>query len=301
MRKLIVTCLAATVALSAAPPASAQEAAVYRPAGQWALDYGEDYCRLSRNFSNGNSELSLAFERIEPGPFMRMIVITDGIRTFRRAEELGWSFAPGQGERKARYAQSKMADGKDYYNFGPVTVAPFEPPAPGALPPAYDRKAEQDLARPLTAISLGSGLLSPVRIETGALDAPIAAMQGCADDLAQTWGIDAARLPGSTPPVPEGGGVGWLPQGTIPFGEFSKFVGGANQVRLMVDASGKATRCEVHWATLGDSLNKRICDTLLDKAKFAPAKDAQGNAMAGVWIGSPMFLGPPMRGPAGRR
>lgn len=294
MQKYLVACLAAaSVTAGAAAPAAAQEAAVYKPAGQWALDYGDDYCRLSRTFSDGNNELSLAFERIEPGPAMRMVIIGDGIRTFRRADELGWSFAPGQSERKARYAQAKTAAGKDYYNFGPVTVVPWEPPAP---PPTYDRKAEQDAAKPFTAIALGSGLLSPVRIETGSLAAPVAALQGCADDLAQTWGIDAARLPGWTPPMPEGGGAGWLPQGTIPFSEFSKFAGGSNQVRLMVDPTGKATACEIHWATLSDSLNKRICDTLLDKAKFAPARDAQGEAMAGLWMGSPMFLGPPMPG-----
>jgi hypothetical protein len=279
----------------------AQEARVYKPAGQWALDYGDDYCRLSRTFSDGENELALAFERIQPGPMMKMVLVGDGIRTFRRADELGWRFAPGQGERKARYAQSKTAEGKDYYNFGPVSLATLEPPAPGVPPgppPAYDRKEEQAAAKPYTAVALGSGLLEPLRLETGSLEAPVGALQACADDLAQTWGLDPTKLAGadSAPAIPEGGGVGWLPQGTIPFEEFGKFAGGANQVRLMVDDAGKPSSCHIHWPTLSDSLNKKVCDTLMGKARFTPAKGPDAQPTAGLWIGSPLFLGSPMPG-----
>lgn len=299
MRSHIVTALtAAALAAPAMSPAAAQEARVYKPTAQWALDYGDDYCRLMRTFSDGKNELSLAFERIEPGPLMRLIMVGDGIRPFRSAEELGWNFAPGRGEeRKARYALSKTADKKDYYNFGPVMVAPFVP----GPPPAYDRAAERAVAKPFTALTVGSGLTEPVRIETGSMESPVGALQACADDLAKTWGLDPAKLAGATPAIPQGGGVGWLPQGTIPFDEFGKFAGGANQVRLLVDAAGKPASCHVHWPSLSDSLNKKICATLMDKASFVPAKDAQGQAMAGYWVGNPMFLGPPMPGFGGGR
>lgn len=297
MRRHFVTGLAtAALVAGATAPAGAQEARVYKPAGQWALDYGDDYCRLMRSFSDGKNELSLAFERIEPGPMMRLIMVGDGIRPFRSAEELGWNFAPGGGaERKARYALSKTADKKDYYNFGPITVAALLP----GPPPAYDRSAERAAAKPFSALTVSSGLTEAVKIETGSLEAPIGALQSCADDLAKTWGIDSTKLAGWTPAQPEGGGVGWLPQGTIPFEDFGKFAGGSNQVRLMVDAAGKATSCHIHWPTLSEATNKKVCNTLMEKARFVPAKDAQGQATAGFWVGSPMFLGPPM--PGGRR
>jgi hypothetical protein len=35
------------------------------------------------------------------------------------------------------------------------------------------------------------------------------------------------------------------------------------------------------------------------KARFAPAEDAGGTPISGFWVGSPLFLGPPM--PGGRR
>ncbi|MXO60587.1 hypothetical protein GRI89_13660 [Altererythrobacter salegens] len=285
--------------LATAPAASAGETLVFKPTGQWALDYGDDYCRLSRNFSDGTNEMAVAFERIQPGPTMRLILVGKGMRTYRSADELGWDFTPATSGRKARFTRAEMVGGNDYFNLGPVTIAALAPPAPGAppMPPAYDRSEEKAAAKPLTGILLSSGLVDPVEIDTGSLGDAVGALQACADDLAKTWGLDPARMgKGSTPAIPDGGGVGWLPQGTVPFTEFSKLAGGSNQIRLMVDESGKATECKLHWATLDTAVNEKICSILMDKAHFAPAKDPDGKAMAGMWIGSPMFLGPAFPG-----
>ena len=328
MRKCFVACLAAgAVTSGGVAPAMAQEARSYKPAGQWALDYGDDYCRLSRSFSDGKDAVDVAFERIQPGPFMRMILVSDAIKPFRSAEEIGWHFTPGGGERKTRYTKSQTTGGTPYYNLGLVTLesapgdspgpfvvrrtivtdSPAPPPMPRSAentgpppPPPYDRAMEQAVAKALTGFVVDSGLNKPVQIETGALDAPIAALQACADDLAETWGLDAAKLKSQTAPaVPEGGGVGWLPQGMIAFGDFGKLSGGSNQVRLMVDAAGMPTSCIIHWASLDQTTNDKICKALMTDAKFTPAKDADGQPMAGYWIASPLFLGPPM--PGGRR
>lgn len=292
----------AIVGLLAAPQAAlAQDkAAVFKPTGQWALDYGDDYCRLARNFSDGKNELALAVERIEPGPMSRLILISDSIKPFRSAEEIGWHFLPADPPRKARYTHSTTADGKQYYNLGPFMLASFTPPAPGAprgAPPPFDRAKEQAAAKAITGFVLDSGLNTPVEVETGDLSAPIGALQACADDLAKSWGLDPAKMRSETAAaIPDGGGSGWLPQGTVGFGDFGKLGGGANQVRLMVDASGKATSCTIHWATLDAATNDKICKAALANAKFTPAKDASGQAMPGYWIGSPLFMGPPFPG-----
>lgn len=288
-------------AMLATSPALAQgERQVFEPSGPWALDYGDDYCRLARTFSDGSDELALAFERIQPGPFMRMILVSDGIKMYRRASTIGWRFTPTDAGRESPYTKSQTADGKQYFNLGPVMLAPMAPPAPGAPPappPPYDPAQEQAAAKALTGFALEGGLTSPVQVDTEALDAPIGALQACANDLLKTWGLDPAKHGvGYTPAIPEGGGVGWLPTGTIPFTDFAKLAGGSNQVRLMVDASGKPTDCHIHWPMLAQSLNDRICKTLLDKGKFEPAKDPDGQTMASYWVGNPMFLGPPMPG-----
>jgi hypothetical protein len=289
----------AAVLGAATVPAAAQDAVdLYKPAGPWAVDYGDDYCRLARNFSNGTNTLSVAFERIQPAADMRLILVGPDLKTYRSAEEIGWHFLPGDPERKARATQSQTADGKQWYNLGPVTITPFVPPAP---PPPYDRSAEQTAAKALTGFVIDGSVTTPVQVDTGDLGAPIAALQACADELAKSWGLDPAKLQTQkSAAIAKGGGVGWLPMGTVAFADFAKLGGGSNQVRLMVDATGKPTSCAVHWPSLDQTTNDKICKTLLANARFTPAMDSAGQAMPGYWVASPLFLGPPIPGGRGR-
>ena len=291
--KRLVSCLA-VAGLGATPVAApaADAPDVFKPAGQWSLDYGEDYCRLSRPFTDGKEDLSLALERIDPGPNARLILITNAIRPFRTAQEIGWHFTPDDPARKARYMHSVTADGKQYYNLGPFTWAPAAPPSA-----VFDRTKERAAAQGKTGVVLDSGLNAPIKVETGDLAAPMVALQACADDLAKSWGLDPAKLQGETAAaVPDKGGSGWLPQGTVAFTDFAKLGGGSNQVRLMVDATGKATSCTINWPTLDAATNDKVCKAALANAKFTPARDAGGQAMPGYWIGSPLLMGPPMPG-----
>jgi hypothetical protein len=298
--KLVPALAAAAGLLIAAPSAAQDKALVFKPAGQWAVDYGDDYCRLARNFSDGTDTLALAIERIQPGPMARMVLVSNAINPFRSADEIGWHFTPSDPERKARYTHASTPEGKEYYNLGEFMLTPFVPPAPGTPPgppPPYDRQQEQAIAKGLTGFVLDSGLNAPVEVDTGDLSQPIAALQKCADDLASSWGVDPAKLQGQkSAPIPERGGSGWLPQGTVAFTDFGKLTGGSNQVRLMVDAAGKPTGCAIHWPTLDKGTNDKICKTLMANASFTPARDADGQPMASLWIASPMMLGPPMKG-----
>ncbi len=306
MRKTTSRLLAAAAALQVATgPLAAQDAPqVFRPAGQWTADFGDDYCRLMRTFSDGADTISFALERIEPGAGMRLVLVGNAIKPFRRADELGWSFLPAGDERRNRYIVSTTADGQAYYNLGRITLAPMPSGGPGAppTPPApYDRDAEQTAGQAVEAIRVTTGLTAPIEIQTGALGAPMKVLQACADDLVNTWGVDFEKNKTASRAVPDGMGAGWLPQGTVAFTDFAKLGGDSNLVRLMIDAEGTPTACSVHFATLEAATNEKICATLMKTAHFTPSRDAAGNAMASYWIGSPLSLMPPFRGGRGRR
>ena len=301
-------CWVAAAAMVAAPAAQvqAQEETVFRASGNWTADYGDDYCRLIRNFTDGTRVMSLALERLQPGADVRLIVVGEGMRPFRGADQIAYQFLPSGSSGKTRYVRSDTADGKQFVSFDPVTLAPrpaFTPPAPGtppAPPPVYSRTDEQAAARGVTGLLLTEGLISPVRVETGSLGAAVGALQDCADDLLKVWGLDPEKHKTMTATAilnPDSGAV--LPQGTIPFDEFGKLGGGANQVRLLIGADGKVTACAIYSPSLAQTLNDRICSLAKERASFQPAKDAGGQAMASVWMGSPLFLGPPF--PGGRR
>ncbi|AKH43398.1 hypothetical protein FHS61_000899 [Altererythrobacter atlanticus] len=290
----------AGISATAAMPAHAQDVDVYESSGPWAMDYGEDYCRLARTFSNGDETLSLGMDRIQPGPIFRLILISDGIRLYRGAEKLGFSFLPDGAERSAIALRSETGDGQQYLNLGPTMLADMAQPEPGSQagpPPSYSREEEKDAARSITGLELQSGVIRPVRIETGPLADAIGALQTCTDELVAYWGLDAeAHKTLSRPVSPASKTADWLPGGTIGFGDFPKLGGGHNQVRLMVDKSGKPAACHIHWAMLDESTNRKICDALMERASFTPALDAAGEAIDSYWIASPFLL---MPGPGG--
>lgn len=301
MKRLFLGC--ALVGLVVSPAAQAQDAASFNANSAWAADYGDDYCRLIRSFSDGKDEITLVLQRVQPGADTQVLLIGNAIKTFRGATELGWHFLPNDAERKTRYTRSETGDGQQYVRLDGVTLVPFAPPAPGTPPgpPVYNRAAEEAAGKTMTGLIVTSGLTKPMRVETGRLDAPVAALQTCTDDLLKSWGLDAEKHKTlSSPAIPQLGTEGWLPSGTIPFSEFAKFAGGGNQVRLMLDTNGKPTACHIFSPTLSKALNDTICGILMEKATFTPAKDAGGTAIASYWMGSPMFLGAPMGGGRGR-
>jgi len=296
---LSIVCMLAALA---APMAQlqAQDAKVFQPSSAWALDYGDDYCRLMRDFSDGQQTIGLFIERTQPGPIMRLIVVGDGVRLFRGSEEVGYRLAPSGAERKVPRLRSLTSDGEQYLNLGPTTFADMPAPAPGApsaMPPPYTRQGEVASAAQMTGIALQHGLTSPVRMETGSMGEAAGALQACADDLVASWGLDAEKHKGLTRPAfPAKPTAGWITANTIPFADFSKLSGGNNELRVMVDAAGKPTSCHVQWPTLGEAINRKICASIMENGAFTPALDRSGEAMDGYWTTSVFFLMPPFGG-----
>jgi hypothetical protein len=221
-----------------------------------------------------------------------MIVISEDLRLFRGAEQVGYRLYPSGAPRRAQRLQGEAPDGQRFYNLGTLQLA--DGPAPGsAPPPPYSREAEQAAAREITALELTDGFIDPLRIETGALDEPIEALQVCADELVTHWGLDAeAHRALSRPAAPAGPTAGWLEPGTIPFGEFARLSGGNNELRLLVDAAGRPTACHVQWPSLAAALNESICATVMEKGTFTPALDQAGQPIDSFWTTSLFFLMP---------
>jgi hypothetical protein len=300
MRYILATIT--TIALASVPAndAIAQDAAVFTPSSAWALDYGDDYCRLMRDFSDGDDTIGLFIERTQPGPFVRLIVIGDGVRLFRGAEQIGYRMNPGGAPRTVQKLRFLTGDGQQYLNLGPTTLADAPTPAPGAppsFPARYTPEGETAAAAQITGLTLDAGLTSPVRIETGSLGSAATALQACADDLLASWGLDPELHKGLTrPAMPSAPTAGWIAADTIPFADFAKLSGGNNELRVIVDAQGQPQSCAVQFPALDAAINQRVCAAVMEKAAFAPALDAAGQPMASYWTSSVFFLLPPFGG-----
>jgi hypothetical protein len=301
MRYSLATLLGLAAFLGWIAQAHAQDAKVFMPASAWALDYGEDYCRLMRDFKRGDETVGLFLERTQPGPLIRPIVIGDSVKLFRGAQEIGYRLVPAGAPRTVQKLLFQTSDGQQYLNLGPTLFLDLPLPTPGAppaIPPPYDRRAEADQAGKVTGITLDRGLTEPVVIETGSLRDAARALQVCADDLLTSWGLDAEKHKSlSRPAIPAKPTAGWLAANTIPFGDFAKLSGGNNEVRVMIDAQGKAISCHIQWPVLSPEINKSICASVMEKGAFVPALDQGGEAIASYWTASAFFLMPPFGGP----
>jgi len=277
--------------------AGAQEAKVFRPASAWALDYGDDYCRLMRDFSDGKDTVGLFVERTQPGPMMRLIVVGNSIKLFRGSELVGFRFAPSGSERMVPRLRFET-NGEQYLNLGPTTFAERPAPAPGtppAMPGPYQPQDEVAAAAQVSGIALQHGLASPILIETGPLGEAAGALQACADDLLASWGLDAEKHRSLTRPViPAGPTAGWIARDVVSFQDFARLSGGNNELRVMVDKAGKPTSCHVQWPSLAQTANEKICAGVMEKGEFTPALDQSGQAMDSYWTTSVFFLMPPM-------
>lgn len=295
----------------------AQEAPrVFTQTGPWSLDFGEDYCQLASVYTNGEDEIAFAMERNRAENMVRLILVGDSIRTFRAADQIGYSYLPAGSDRSAMYIKSETPDGRAYFNFGNIYIGP-DPfaafvadgpagPGPGAPPadaagaapaegaafvlPPYSRDAELEFARGITGIEFDEGLLRGFLLQTGSLRAPIEALQTCMDDLLNSWGLDYQKHRTMTRrPAPIGNAWEWIPRGTVGIQDFAAFGGARNPIRVMIDEAGAPTSCHVHWPSLPERKNNAICEAIMENGSFTPALDAEGQPMATYWTADYIF------------
>ena len=110
MRKAI--CIVAALGAATATPASAKTER-FQPSSTWAVDYGEDHCRLMRNFTNGKRTLTIALHRRDLGPELALEVAGDSVRLSRRATSVTYSYGPEGETREGEISANLQLGGEN--------------------------------------------------------------------------------------------------------------------------------------------------------------------------------------------
>lgn len=94
--------------------------------------------------------------------------------------------------------------------------------------------------------------------------------------------LSAAQVGQATPPRPVGDPGSWINEDDYP--EVARMAGkkGRVQVALSVDAHGGVTGCKVVAGSGVESLDLATCQLLKERARFVPARDTRGRAIAGT-------------------
>ena len=292
--KLLAAVAAASMVCGASEPIR------LTPTSKWVLDYGDESCRLLRTFGEGEDKIVLVLESAAPGE-ASMVAIGAPLRSSRFAEAVSTRFLPVQ--KKPFYGRSAQSagTGKPAVLWSSVPLAPVldesemtaEDKADreaaraaaksGTRPPPRDlvkiaaAKAEREaFARNTTAIQIDSPRGRTVVLETGSLGEPIKMFDQCGRDQLRGWGIDPTIEDKIVRPVWAPDAQSWFTSDDYPVkygiaGEESNV-----SVRLLVDATGKVTKCTSLSHVDAPEFGQTVCAIFLERAKFYPAELAGG-------------------------
>ena len=301
MRK---TCVVGVTAIAPLLIAAAQPVRL-QPSSPWDLDYAQDSCRLLRSFGEGPDKTLLLIESDAPG---QMDMVVFGKPVGGHAEEVLAKFLPIAGA-AIKGRPTKSVQTSDPAIFWPTARLLSEEAAAGiekeeaerarhryTRPPPLNlteeaaKKAQrQAFAAGTTELEIDASYGHPVILETGSLGEPIRMFDKCSQDSLKDWGVDPEVEARIVRPVWAPNPAQWFtsedyPRDMMLTGEQSEI-----KVRLLVDASGKPTKCTSlsHFKT--PEAEKVVCDKFMSRAKFQPAELADGTKVPSYYINRVRF------------
>ena len=261
--------------LFAAAPAAAQPVE-FVPAGGWVADFAADSCSLVRTFSHGNDTISLRLQQYAPGDSFQ-ITLASSTLDLERPRSIPFS-ATATPQKIDYYETFRTPDGLSGVMF---EAALLDPPA--AESPTDFAVYEQ--AGAIDRLTVDNIFGSEVLVMTGSLRQPLKVLEGCFDDLLNSWGLDAeahhtlARR--AEPTFRED----WISVTAPMQRDFRQQKNSGRQdVRLIVDERGKVSACRVlNWPE-NDPIARRMCNALLENADMPPALDSSNQPIKSYFM-----------------
>lgn len=291
----------AMLALLMAAGASAKPKEPLRlaPSSKWVLNYAADSCRMAREFGEGDRKVQLVIDRYEPGDAMRISFYGKPARTSRTEGEAKIRFGPteavqdigfypgkGDGTTPALVLRTAVriaarTDAEEAANEAARNAGIFDFDEPTITP-------EQEAA--VMWIEVGFPVDPPFVLDTGSMGNVFAALRQCTDELLDHWGIDIAKHRTMTRrAIPKGNPGKWVRPEDYPREALLQGQRGLVHVRLDVDAAGQPTGCHIQQSTRPREFDDAVCKSLMRRAEFQPALDADAVPMASYWINTVNF------------
>ena len=258
-----------------------------QPIAPWNIEFGEDRCILSRMFEGESGRHLLYLEQTAPGEVFTLGMSGREMRRFPRGtftyfgmrsdvpmETLGLrrdgnipDVGPAIILRDVSMVGQEMESGT-----GSLSMAGIDLSAAGKV----DR----------VVIKLGS---TGVSFETGSLAAPVQALNTCTMDLLKTWGLDPEQHQSYMPPVWTDSEASMKAvRDRYPRSALYQNGYGAFQARLVIEADGSISDCQVSNTEQPDVDPKPACEEL-SEAKFEAALDHNGRPMRSFFSGLLLF------------
>ena len=298
---------------------AASEPVRLAPASKWVLDYGDKSCRLIRTFGDPAEPTVLVFERASPRSGLSMVAIGKALKPSAGKEEVTARFLPVENIKFDSGRPAKSADQKDpavlwsHVDFVPVIEDDGqaaealqaelkkamdahergERPPPRDLPILASKRAEsQANAVRTSAIEISARRNRPVILETGSLGRPIKMLYDCSRHQLRGWGLDPDVEEKIVRPVWAAEPSSWFTSDDYPMSRVMRNEESVVQARLLVDATGKITKCTALSHIDAPEFQKAVCDAYTKRGRFEPAELADGTKVPSYYVQTTIFRMP---------
>jgi len=269
------------------------------------LDYAENSCRLIRQFGEGKTTTKLAFESPAPGEW-DMLVIGKSLSTYEQTVTA--RFLP-MGKKTFDGTVARTVTDQDPAILWPhpqllpdelITKHEAEGKErgknPGVRPPAIniaerddDKRQGQAFAAATTELEIDTRRNHPVILETGSLGEAIKALDQCGKDSLKDWGVDPDLEDKIARDVWSTNASQWLFASDYPTDMLRRGKESEVDVRLLIDASGRITKCTSLSHFEDKEFNQITCARITERARFEPAELADGTKVPSYYTRTVRF------------
>lgn len=277
-------------AVAAPPPLS------LKPTSAWHVDYADERCRLARQFGEGEQTVLLFMDRFGPSEYFRLTLAGKLIKTNLEKGDAAIQFGPSEEEQKLAFLKGNL--GKD-----PALVfsssSRIAPPSAAELLAIRNRKNTEWIEvdpisearqKAVRYLRVGKPLRKAVTLETGSMRGPSAALDTCINNLLISWGVDVEKhktLSQNAKPLQSPGK--WIVSSDYPLDMLSAGQPALVNFRLSIGANGVPTACYIQSTTRPKEFDNAVCKSVMRRARFSPALDAQGQPLASYYQNSVYF------------
>ncbi|MFL6764399.1 MAG: energy transducer TonB [Sphingomicrobium sp.] len=275
------------------------------PATPWVLDYATNSCRLIRHFGQGKDATVFALESEAPGALDMLVA---GKPTVSSMYQVPAKFLPLQTKPMLGFPARSTDNGDPLVLWSWVTLLPddaaaaeakrlqdrvahpeIRPPAVSLAEQAAKKAQRQAFATNTTAIEIDGRVGRPVILETGPLGEPIKAFDQCSRNSLRDWGVDPDLEDKIVRPVWAPKPWAWFNSSDYPKDMILRYEESVVKVRLLVDATGRVTKCTSISHFKEPAFNKITCDKFTERAHFEPAELADGTKVPSYYVNKIVF------------
>ncbi len=236
------------------------------------------------------------FDKYGPGESFRLTVAGKPMYTRVGNNEASIQFGPIEESQQSYFFPGNLGKDPAFVFGGGIRIAPPTAAEQRAIKQNRDWMPTDlvpiDAARlkTISYLQINKPLRRPVLLETGPLRTAMSTLDRCVDNLVSTWGVDVERHKtlsrGVTPKENPGT---WINSYNYPMEMLAAGQPAIVEFRLIVGIDGKPAACHIQSTTRPKAFDDAVCDSLMRRAKFSPALDAQNQPLMSYWRNTVRF------------